>query len=504
VRSPRFSLTFSILASLACLLILTWILFSLPAFITAERDLYGQKSEHARMLLASFVNQLPDELPTYPNSILPLSSPAALYASKLADESAFMRLTLLDANGKVIYSVGRDAVDTYSPFFKNEGEGSSILGKDESVARIMVVTRKGAVVGRAGLVLSLAPEKGRLDRARSLFFSYFAIDFILLLAFGSYILSRIVVKPVNRLLSATDRITSGVYGTKVEVTGALELARLAESFNTMSVALGQKQAEVASHVEAVEKANIDLRQAREEAVRSEKMASVGLLAAGTAHEIGTPLASIIGYAELLGAEVEKNQVQADYVRRILDSSNRIDRIVRGLLDYARPRTPSADLIDASSLVRETIDMLQHQGVFKQCRVEASYEGELPPVKVDVYQLQQVLINLLLNAVDALPADGGRIMVSVRLGRRTDFDENREIPLRIDVLDNGGGIAKENITRIFDPFFTTKDPGRGTGLGLAISARIIESFSGRITVKSEPCKGSCFSVLLPVNNSRWSA
>jgi signal transduction histidine kinase len=163
-----------------------------------------------------------------------------------------------------------------------------------------------------------------------------------------------------------------------------------------------------------------------------------------------------------------------------------------------------DLIDPSSLVRETIDMLQHQGVFKQCRVEASYEGELPQVRVDVYQLQQVLINLLLNAVDALPADGGRIMVSVRLGRRTDFDENREIPLRIEILDNGSGIAKEHISKIFDPFFTTKDPGRGTGLGLAISARIIESFSGRITVKSEPQMGSCFSVMLPVSNSRWSA
>lgn len=314
MRPFRLNLTVSILAFLSCLLLMAWLLFSLFAFRTAANDLYAQKGEHARMLLATFVSQLPDTIPTYPQEIIPSNSPAVIYAQRLAEEASFMRLTLLDANGKVIYTTGREDSDIYRPFAAQPAvaTGNFILPEGAGIASIASVTRNGVVAAKAGLALSLVDENARLKRSRQLFMAYFAIDFILLLGFGAFILSRIVVTPISRLLAATEKIIDGQYGQRISVSGSAELARLAESFNEMSATLQNKDHEVTAHVAALEKANADLRQAREETLRSEKMASIGLLAAGMAHEIGTPLASIMGYAELLPSEQPDSAAIQDY------------------------------------------------------------------------------------------------------------------------------------------------------------------------------------------------
>jgi hypothetical protein len=475
------------------------------AFKTAANDLYAQKGEHARMLLATFVSQLPDSIPAYPNGILAMNEPAAIYARKLSDETSFIRLTLLDVNNKPIFTAGRDGGDVYLPFAGSGQlrEGSFTAPDGTAVISTAKVSRSGVICGSAGMVLSLAAEKTRLERSRKLFTAYFAIDFILLLVLGSYILSRIVVTPISRLLAATGKITGGQYGQQVRVSGSAELARLAESFNDMSATLLKKEEEVSMHVSALEKANADLRQAREEAIRTEKMASIGLLAAGMAHEIGTPLASIMGYAELASCEQLDSSTIRDYARRISVDCDRIDRIVRGLLDYSRPRVATIESCDIHRLVVTTIEMLSQQGAFKDIRLATDCDEQLPEVCVDPHQLQQVLINLLLNSRDAMPA-GGKLAVRVKP------DSTRRLPgqvtsyLRIDVLDNGSGIPEEHLKRIFDPFFTTKQPGKGTGLGLAISARIIEGFGGRIEAQSSTGAGTCFSLWLPSSTSKDSA
>lgn len=503
MRFIRLSLTASILAFLSCLLLLTWLLFSLLAFKTAANDLYAQKSEHARMLLATFVSQLPDTIPSYPGGMIAISSPAAIYAQKLSEEVSFKRLTLLDVNGKPIFTVGREGADVYQPFAGNAPmrEGGNVSTDGAVILRVNRVVRNGIVVGNAGLALSLSAEKERLERSRQLFMAYFAIDFILLLGFGSFILSRIVVTPINRLLSATERITGGHYGQLIRVSGSAEMARLAESFNGMSLTLFQKEQEVNDHVTALEKANSELRQAREEAIRTEKMASVGLLAAGMAHEIGTPLASIMGYAELVAGEQLDNCTIQDYARRISKDCGRIDRIVRGLLDYSRPRSSVVEPCDIRELVETTVEMLTQQGAFKGIDVTTTCDGHVPDASVDPHQLQQVLINLVLNSRDAMPV-GGKLAIRTKVdGGGLDPGPVSPAGMRIEVLDNGSGIAQEHLSRIFDPFFTTKQPGKGTGLGLAISARIIEGFGGRITVKSKPGVGTCFTVWLPSHSRK---
>lgn len=492
--SYRPSLTFCILTSLTGLLLLTWLLFSLFALKTAENDLYAQKSEHARMLLSTFVNQLPDRLPTFPEGMLSLDSPAAIYAAKLSEERSLVRITLLDANGKVIYTAGKEGSDLYQPLSLpgRQAEEVDLLPGGSALIRSAQVIREGQVAGRAGLVLSLDDEQNRLQRTRRLFASYFVLDFILLLGLGAYILSRIVVRPIDRLLAATEKITGGVYGHHIAVSGTLELAQLTESFNAMSAALLQKQQEVSAHVSAQEQANQELKLAREEAVRSEKMASVGLLAAGTAHEIGSPLASIMGYTELLAAEAGPDTPQAEHLRRIMDSCERIDRIVRGLLEYARPRQPACEEINLGTLTSGTVELLQHQGLFKQCRVTVQCDPALPALFLDPHQLQQVLINLLINSNDAMP-DGGELRVAITQERSGSW-------LQVEICDSGVGIPPELLERIFDPFFTTKAPGHGTGLGLAISSGIVEGLGGRISVRSSTGKGSCFTLRLPLNST----
>ena len=355
----RPTLTVSILAFLGFLLLLTWLLFSLLAFKTAANDLYAQKGEHARTLLKAFAALLPDSIPTYPEGLIPPDSQASRYIQKLSEESAFSRLTLLDRNGKPIFSAGLEGIDLYSPFqgLSKTAEGSYIRPDGSGVVHLITVTRDGEAVGKAGLLLSLAPEKARLNRSRQMLITYFVLDFILLLGLGSFVLSRIVVNPVNRLLTATEKITGGQYGQRLNVSGSAELARLATAFNEMASALSNKDHQVAEQMTALKQANSDLRQAREETIRTEKMASIGLLAAGMAHEIGTPLASIMGYAELSAGEQPDNSNIQDYARRIAEDCSRIDRIVRGLLDFSRPRTPRGENADVHDAVRSTVDLV---------------------------------------------------------------------------------------------------------------------------------------------------
>lgn len=504
MRRFRFSLTVQILAFLSCLLLLTWLLFSILAFKTAANDLYAQKGEHARMLLATFVDQLPEELPAFPDGMIEMNSPAAVYAQKLSEEVSFIRLTLLDVNRKPIFTIGKPGDDIYKPFsvVVKQPEGSIVTPDGTAVIHIIPVLRNNAAAGSAGLILSLSAEKNRLTRSRQLLMAYFAIDFVLLLGLGSFILSRIMVRPIDRLLSATERIIGGQYGQQVRVSGSAELAALAESFNTMSASLLQKEQEVNRHVAALEQANSDLRQAREEAIRTEKMASIGLLAAGMAHEIGTPLASIMGYAELASGEQLDSATVKDYARRISDDCTRIDRIVRGLLDYSRSRGSSVHVCDIGRLVSEAIELVTQQGACKGIAVSTELDEQLPDVAVDPHQLQQVLINLILNSRDAIRADG-KILIRVK-GPGDSSGTGKTGGIRIEVLDNGSGISAEHLKQVFDPFFTTKPPGKGTGLGLAISARIIDGFGGTIRVQSKPGAGTCFTIWLPSADGQEAA
>lgn len=523
MKTVRLSLTFAILASLSCLLVLTWLLLSLISFKIAEKDLLMQKSEEGRILLSSFLSLLPDDFTARGNP-----GAAHRFALGLSAEKSFRSILVIDAGGREVYRSGdSSSIDArIREVLKTGSVSVAIGGNGHSLSRYAPLRQEGTIVGAARLTLSLAPDYERLSRSSHMFLAYFLLDFILLLGLGSYLLSRLIVLPMRRLLSATEKIADGDLSCRVPVPGSEEIALLAEAFNGMVDALRRKKNEVEEHILSLERINRELKTAREETIRSEKMASVGLLAAGTAHEIGTPLSAIMGYAAILQDEVRGDAEKEDYLRRIQDDAGRIDRIVRGLLDYARPSTGERVAVDVDDLLRETLRMLEGQGIFRNITVSSAFASSPAQVFADRHELQQVFTNLFINARDAMP-HGGTLTVRTSLdaslpeetsgpqepairGRRKDdfggafrssfLADMEKKYMSIEIRDSGTGIDPEHIERIFDPFFTTKEPGKGTGLGLAVTARIIDSLGGRITVASVPSGGTTFSVRLPVRQA----
>ncbi|RMF42478.1 MAG: sensor histidine kinase [Deltaproteobacteria bacterium] len=289
----------------------------------------------------------------------------------------------------------------------------------------------------------------------------------------SLLLERRIVRPLRVLEADLDNFSPDqISATPVRVDGPRELIRLADSYNAMMAALAESRART--------------EQAQAALVRSERMASVGHLAAGMAHEIGNPLGAISGYLELLATELRDRRQLAEVVGFAQAETERIDRLLRELLEFARPDS-GEQACDAVDVVRQTLELLEHQGAFRQVAIEAELPETALMTGCPASRLQQVLVNLLLNARDAC-GEAGKIRVRVAATGSW---------VRTDIQDTGRGISAENLDKVFDPFYTTKQPGQGWGLGLSICHRIVEDCDGRIDIDSEPGKGSTFSVLLPL-------
>jgi signal transduction histidine kinase len=475
----RFNLTFAILASLAALLLLTWILLSIISFKTAEKDLLSARSSHAASLLHFILATVPD----------PIDGAALTrVTAAFADERDFVGLLLVNQRGDTIFRLDDAPPDAMlDATLKKPVTTSQLSPKGDQVIVYAPLLVKGTPAGAARLTLSLERDHVRLARSRTLFLGYFVLDFILLLGLGAFILRRIVVAPLERLLKATERVIAGDYSHQVHLPGSNEIAGLADSFNFMQLTLKERSDQVENHLRSLQAANQALQESRLETLRSEKMASVGLLAAGMAHEIGTPLAGIIGYSDILAGELAGDAEKSDYLRRIADDAARIDRLVKDLLNYARPVKPEIERIDLQEFLEDLFAMLERQGVFKRLEPQLTVAAGLPALYLDRHQLLQVLMNLVMNARDAMP-DGGTLAIVASAG---DGES-----VLLEVTDSGSGILPEHLEKIFEPFFTTKEPGRGTGLGLAISVRLIESFGGTIDVASRPGNGTTFRIRLP--------
>lgn len=334
---------------------------------------------------------------------------------------------------------------------------------------------------------SLDDIRYQLMDSLRLLYLYVTLYGLVLIAVGYYLLQRNIIKPVKLLIRATKDVGRGDLETRLPVSGPAELTQLALAYNDMIHALKISRAETRSHIDELEHTNHQLHQARDELIRSEKMASVGQLAAGLAHELGNPLAALIGYLELLRTRLASQD--KDVVERSLVEARRIDYLVRELLNFARPADKTrVDIVDPAVELRICTDLLTHQGVFGDVRIDDLMPLHCAFVRINRQKLHQVFINLLINAVHACGSNG-----VIKLSAGTD---DGSVWVMID--DDGCGIAASAIAHIFDPFYTTKPPGEGTGLGLTICHRIIDEAGGQLLVESALEKGSRFKVLLPLS------
>ncbi len=330
----------------------------------------------------------------------------------------------------------------------------------------------------------------RLPENTEIFTPYILVAYILLFAiviavFGSLILRKLIIIPLRNLLKATEEISRGNLEARVPIISDDELAQLSQAFNRMAEEIQQKQKSLEQKLKELEQINQELRQTQDQLIFSEKMASVGKLSAGVAHEIGNPLSIIIGYLEFLSRSSNLNEQERESLKRAEEETRRINQIIKELLDYSRPLSQTYEPVDINQVIDETLNLVKFQKGFDRIQTELKLEDSLPPVMGNRNQIKQVLINLLLNARDAMPEGG---ILTIRTTK-----ENQHI--QIEVIDSGVGISEQNLKKIFDPFFTTKEPGKGIGLGLSISLKLVETMGGKIEVESKPGQGSTFRLKL---------
>jgi hypothetical protein len=224
----------------------------------------------------------------------------------------------------------------------------------------------------------------------------------------------------------------------------------------------------------------------EQLQHTEKMASVGLLAAGVAHEVNTPLAGISSYTQLLRGQLEEDDPRQSVLEKIEKQSFRAAKIINGLLNFSRSSGTEFEQVDVNKVLADVLALVEHQLDGSRIRVRRELSERVPPVRGNENRIQQVFFNLILNARDAMPSGGW-------LTLRTHADDETVV---VEVSDTGHGIRREHIRRIYDPFFTTKGIGKGTGLGLSVSYGIVQEHGGAIFVESDPGQGTTFRVALP--------
>lgn len=295
----------------------------------------------------------------------------------------------------------------------------------------------------------------------------------------AYVLSKRIYDPIERLAYASQEITEGNLDVRVEHPSNDELGDLADRFNEMASTLQERDKLLKEY-------------AKTKIMESERLALIGQLAANVAHELNNPLQGIVTFSHLLMEkfpEDDDNNAIAPSLERVVTQANRCRDIIRGLLDFSRQRKPDKTIVDLNSVLQECVRLVENQAKFHNIQIVQEFDPKLPRIILDPSQLQQVILNLIINAAEAMD-DGGVLTISTE-------HMTADHAVKISVSDTGCGIPEENMDRLFDPFFTTKEVGHGTGLGLAISYGIIREHGGYLEVDSEVGQGTTFTIYLPM-------
>ncbi|MDH3624380.1 MAG: ATP-binding protein [Myxococcales bacterium] len=334
------------------------------------------------------------------------------------------------------------------------------------------------------------PVGGRGDAARrSLFVFYLGLTALVVLLLSYVLLTYFIVRPIDEMRRASERMAEGNLRTRVPVRGAAEVARLASAFNEMASQLRADRAALQERLEELERATDELTTAQEQLVRSARLAAVGRLSAGVAHEIGNPLAAIRGMLDLVQAGDLDRDEEGEFVLRIQRETERIHHTIRDLLDFSRHEPGQGRIESSASLaevVEDTVKLVDRQSRFRDIALELSVDQSLPRVRGDHERLRQLLLNLLFNAADALSGRGTIEVSATGANGR----------VQLVVSDDGPGIEGEILDQVFDPFVTTKPAGQGTGLGLAVCHTIVDRLGGSIRAENRSTGGASFEVSLP--------
>ncbi|MBI5892444.1 MAG: HAMP domain-containing protein [Deltaproteobacteria bacterium] len=422
-------------------------------------------------------------------------------------------LIILNEDKRAIFNYGNIKHDSIDNVFYNTEIIKNIISKDRII--FLSGVKIGGKTASIRLSLSLADVNIDIASTRRFIIFYAFLDSILIIIFGAFLIHKSVIRPIKALDITAKDIADGNLDKRAAVAAGDEIGSLALSFNAMTDKLK-------SNINMLERMNRELVAAQDDLLRSEKLATVGRLSAGIAHEIGNPLGAILGYINILQKGIADKTEEKEILNRLDKETSRINVIIKEFLALSRPserqgiigRGQSA--ANVNKVIDESIKSIRAVAFKDNFKIELNLENGLPFAKIEADKLEQVLINILLNAKDAMH-NGGLIKIETGLAniaakepvhrRQSDISDMDVLSLRkgkemigIKISDTGCGIKKEDIGKIFDPFWTTKDVGKGTGLGLTVSLGIVQTYGGDIKVKSEADKGTTFEILLPCSRN----
>ena len=403
------------------------------------------------------------------------------YATTLAEaqKAGLGELSLFAPSGRLIAGVSTAAPDELGAVLSTRRPESRMVDGE-----VQVLQPVGGP-GRPNAVLLLrSPDIDGSSSLWTIALLHVSLSALAVLLFGAILFQRSLLVPMERLRQAAAAIARGETGAEISEDAPAELAELAASLNQLSAALARYQERTRSQLTHLEATNAELRTAQDALVQTEKLASVGRLAAGLAHELGNPLTAVRGYLALLKMEAPGNTETAEVLARCQTDVERMHGILRDLLDFSRPGGGIFTRVSLHHLLEEAARSVRHQPAFRSIRLQVEAPVDVH-FSADPNRMHQVILNLLLNAAEA---------GSTRIDLTGDVKDG-ELLLRC--IDNGHGIHAEQLPRLFEPFYTTRPPGAGTGLGLAVVQQVIRQHQGRIQVESQPERGSTFIITLPL-------
>jgi len=525
-------LTYSISSKLIALLVTSLIvIFSLLGYLNIR--LQQQHLEAATLTAAERVSDVIRRSTAY---YMLRNDREGLYHTiqTMTDEPGMVKVRIIDREGRITYStdsselnhiVDKSAEACYGCHAQSKpltrldrpdrfriyrnGGGQRVLGiitpienqPSCSNAACHAHPTSQRVLGVLDTNLSLAKADVQLAESNNHTIAYTFAAMLIVAVLSWVFIVRVVGKPIKALAEGTRHLSEGELGYQITVGSQDEVGDLAQSFNAMSLQLRAANEQIVGWAKTleqrVEEKTAELKKAHEHVLLVEKMATVGKMAAVVAHEINNPLAGILTYAKLLRKWVDRGQMQGEKLKEagecldlIGGESRRCGDIVRNLLTFSRTAPMNIETVDMNLIVDRAVRLVHHQLELDGIELQLHVDDTLPKLHCDSAQIEQVLLALIMNAIDAMP-HGGNLWLRTGISRAGDSVE-------VEVRDDGTGISPEVLPHIFEPFETTKESGHGVGLGLAISHSIIERHQGHIEVESQLGKGTAFRVVLPVD------
>jgi two-component system NtrC family sensor kinase len=529
----RNSLKFRLGLYLVAVLTLVALLFTLIIVRNNREELLQQAVSHAAQLseaitksthfammqnMPSFVDEIIEDVGAHPDidRVRILSKNGTIIHSSLASEigaqvdqeaESCLACHLDEDNRQKSAMIGRPRIFT-------DASGRRLLGTTAVIRNEAACSNSGCHFHDANQsvlgVLDIVYPLKKIDQAmrtNTLTTVGLALIFIFAAALlVSTLVNRMVYLPLRDLQTGAGTLAAGNLENKIPVRSNDELGQLANSFNSMTAALRKSRGELKQWgrtlEDKVEEATGELRLAQAEAARGEKLASVGLLAAGIAHELNNPLTGVLTFTHLVRKQMPDGSPEAEDLDLVIRETKRCATIIRRLLDFAREKTPEKKFSDINALLEESIQLIEQAVHGEDIDLLTDLDHQLPAIWIDEDLIKQVFMNILVNAQHAVDGQG-RISVRTRLRtEHTPADAQGQLMsmVEISISDNGCGISNDHLQRIFDPFFTTKGVGKGTGLGLSVSHGTILAHGGDIEVESTFGEGTEFRILLPIESA----